>query len=586
MRLLRERWSDLFICLLLAVAATVMYSPALNSFYLFDDLYVLRYASEYKPFEFFVNPGVWRKVSISSLTPWVTVSFSLDYHLSGFNPSGFYLHHVISLWLASVALYLLLKEFVNKGFALMGSVMFEVSSPAAAVAEMLMARHYVEGLLFGLLCFLFFTKALKKNSLRYSLIAALFYFLSASSKEIFVPLSIALLFYPGAGLRQRLLHSAPLLSIFFVYLIWRNYMLGDLVAGTSGSSALLLCNKGLPLLFLKHMYGSFLMLPGYIGKNLSGILMLLGVASTGAASCGILIRKKHYGVLLFFLVLLTAVYSVPFLAGNLYDSVSEFFHYRLMILIAAFLAGVASLSMNYLYEITKSVESGRLRRNALCCILLLSVGMTLLVFYHSFSWISNNVQTTLRPLIAEGKFFIRADKDLLLVNSLPAYSPTHYYENLEFFKWKFFGKASPMVANGPFFHVGSINVEDMKDVKAFKYDPGTGAMAEYTKVFFERRSAFLERVRKMPLSVSLRVNHGIISFSLGPYEVGRYSLLAGYKPGVYCTILDVPRIVRVRGHTGLSAYLRFVWESPEGWVTFSPEWFIDLSEKREIVWER
>jgi hypothetical protein len=42
----------------------------------------------------------------------------------------------------------------------------------------------------------------------------------------------------------------------------------------------------------------------------------------------------------------------------------------------------------------------------------------------------------------------------------------------------------------------------------------------------------------------------------------------------------------IRIPTSIKMYCRAGWESPDGLVTFSPEWFIDSSKKQDIFWER
>jgi len=69
--------------------------------------------------------------------------------------------------------------------------------------------------------------------------------------------------------------------------------------------------------------------------------------------------------------------------------------------------------------------------------------------------------------------------------------------------------------------------------------------------------------------------------TLGPYETGQYAFIL--EDGV--ERFDVRRQDGYRnGSPRLS--LRVRYESPEGWVTYSPELKLDLADAQDMRWER
>jgi len=55
-----------------------------------DDTQILLHALNTSAWDNFTNPDVWRKFSPNNLTPWLILSFEIDYFLFGLNPLGLY----------------------------------------------------------------------------------------------------------------------------------------------------------------------------------------------------------------------------------------------------------------------------------------------------------------------------------------------------------------------------------------------------------------------------------------------------------------------------------------------------------------
>jgi hypothetical protein len=196
-----------------------------------DDTQILKHAVSNSLWDLFFSPEVWRELSASNLTPWVSVVFKLDHALFGLNPDLFYLHHLTSLSIALVLLYQVSLNLMDRKWAVTAVFIFMMTRPLLMAMQVLMLRHYVEGLLFALAGCLCFLGAVRRKKLVLSVAAAVFYLLASSAKEIYVPLPCLLLFFPVADYRSRIKALGFMLACIPVYVVWRSFMLGNLVGG-------------------------------------------------------------------------------------------------------------------------------------------------------------------------------------------------------------------------------------------------------------------------------------------------------------------------------------------------------------------
>lgn len=187
----------------------------------------------------FVDGAFWRRLSPSNLTPWLTLSFGLDLRLAGARPGLFYAHQLTALWLASWALQRLLLRPAGAVVALGTTMVFVAGPPALDVGELLMTRHYIEGLLFALLAIHAWMRAMvaqRSRALCWTAAGALLYLLACTAKEIYVPLVGVLPFVPFGKWRQRLHRLLPFVAVALGYVLWRRHMLGATLGGYADTS--------------------------------------------------------------------------------------------------------------------------------------------------------------------------------------------------------------------------------------------------------------------------------------------------------------------------------------------------------------
>ncbi|MEI6413835.1 MAG: hypothetical protein WCP34_06165 [Pseudomonadota bacterium] len=253
------RWSprlpDWSAVLWLTGLTGALYHSALGGFFRWDDPHILLQAHLYTPWQIFSDPEAWRFLSAAHLTPWLTFSYWLDTQLFGLLPMGFYAHQLLAIAGAGLALYALIRRFAPVWVALGGATLFLVGPPVAVVAQQLMTRHYIEGLVFALLATLCYLTALDKDRWIWILPGALLYLLAVAAKEIYVPLILVLtvwhFLYED---RRQWTWLLPFLAVALAYIPWRFYMLGEGIGGY-GQSLNLLAVALLPILLFEELFG-------------------------------------------------------------------------------------------------------------------------------------------------------------------------------------------------------------------------------------------------------------------------------------------------------------------------------------------
>lgn len=225
-------WHTLFAALLLGLAVWLLHGSALQGFWRVDDPLILLYISEHPSLPgYFFSPGQWHALGVPFFTPWLTLDYWLDAHLFGLAPRGFYLHHLIMIWATALMSYLLLRRPLGHFWAGAASILFLAGGPTLIVAQQLMSRHYVTGLLFMLLALHFWLQA-RRRPWSWQLGAAAACYLAAMlNKEVYAPLPLVLLFLGQDSLRQRLVALVPFALTALGFVLWRGTMLGTAVGG-------------------------------------------------------------------------------------------------------------------------------------------------------------------------------------------------------------------------------------------------------------------------------------------------------------------------------------------------------------------
>lgn len=181
---------------LLCALVLVLHGSALQAGWRWDDGTHLFNVTQYPPWSVFLDPEVTRAVSGNQLAPWNLFIYQLNSSLFGLRPQLFYLHHLLSLAAAALALYLLLCQWLSPWRALLPAALLTLGAPAFHMAQQLMVGHYIDGLTFACLGLWAYVRAVRLGQWRWALLAAAFYLLSTLCKEVYVPWIALTLFVP------------------------------------------------------------------------------------------------------------------------------------------------------------------------------------------------------------------------------------------------------------------------------------------------------------------------------------------------------------------------------------------------------
>lgn len=563
-------WLDargtLFAAATFGILVAILYGDALAGWWVHDDLLILKQAILHRPAEYFFVPRVWQELYSVSFTPWLTLSFDLDFSLFGPRPEAFYAHQLVSTWFAITAFYLVLAQWVSRSLALTGGVLLLVSAPVAVAAHWLSIRQYLEGLGFALISAYFWVLALRGGRIFPKWASAAFYLLAMLAKEVYVPLSGLLLLLPHKGWQARLRASWLLLLMLAIYLPWRFQMLDGKIGGYGNFDFVSPWYKA-PLLIAATAVGlpvvSFLKLFG------TTLLALPFAAAIGFAVAGLL-RPASFAALrsIFLWLLLAAAPLLPVLGYLLFfPSFAE--QYRLLLVPAAMLLIGATLGA--------ARRAGCGMETAPALLMACALGLGLQANFILKSWQEPELQRR------EGEFLLEKpnEKYALAVHES---NQEYLYRGIAWQRaWSQKGEVPASFYRG-YFGLDGEPASSFSGLNIQAYDPACRCFRNVKAKALAQRQAVLDRVSPNPLNVDVKWGHGILRWTLGPYAKGSYFLLAGQNSGWYSTRKDV-------GAEGNLAYLlqgfmRAGYESPEGWVTLSPEFHVDLTGQGQFVWQR
>jgi hypothetical protein len=120
--------------------------------------------------------------------------------------------------------------------------------------------------------------------------------------------------------------------------------------------------------------------------------------------------------------------------------------------------------------------------------------------------------------------------------------------------------------------------------RVWGYDQGMRRVVDVTARIPALRDRFCSSIRwDAPLRASFHDSEGALRWDLGPYREGKYSFLMGDGAAVF----EMPRRAAFQMQERAPfLLLRVRYESPEGWVTYSPELRVPLVEGAGVRWGR
>ena len=532
---------------LLAGTTYLLYGNSLSGYWRYDDSAILKHAIQYSPWQYFAVPEILNRLEMFNMNPLLTATYDVDFQLGGLNPRFFYTHHLMALWLASMATAMLLRQWTEPVWAWLGGALFLLGSPLAVIAQQLMCRHYIEGLWFVSLTIFFYRQAISRNRLGYSFLSALSYFFAVSAKEIYVPVVFLLPLIAEGDYKRQVRGFWPLLLVALLYVPWRYYMLGSFLGG-----------MGLPV-----DYGKALTLPYSMWEYLFGPFRLPAVCVFTFLLIRGLGRKLWNPVLAVFGIIALFAPLVPI--ASLVSDVDRFYVGIWWAVCLVIMIGLAEFSRH----------SRTTFRVALVLFAVFSTGAFIKNRQTQQRWSSVH-----REFDVQGRFLWSIDPQNVVILSSSVARNYWYVEDLFWLK-KYVSKT----ALPPQICIDEIEIESALQTKKpiWQYRSGEGLMKRSEEEAQLKISEWKKRLTPRPLSIFLRYDPRLrlMEWQAGPYEQGRYLFLTS-TGGLW----ELPRSGRLHSSSlnDFDLYLRY--DSPEGWVTYSDKLrFVPLSSK-PLWWQR
>ncbi len=505
-----------------------------------DDPQVLRQAIRFPASWNFTNPSVAAELTPMHATPLVTLSHRIDWLLAGLHPTPFYVHQWLAVLMALALFYLLARRWLSRPAAAFATLCLLSTRPMLEATDLLMTRHYVEGLFLTLAATLFFLRTPYRWT--HSLAASFCYALACTAKEIFVPLPALLIFLPHTTLRERTARLVPLFLVATLYTVWRFHMLGMLGGyGTPVSPSEVV---RLPLSILQHAG-----LPPY-----AALATLLGIAHLT------LVARRRWKV---FALAASVTAFAPIVP------VSGMLTGRYALIPSLLIAGYAGVACERL----------RLLRHRPIERILTAAAATALIATLLASNLGPHrlaLRTHHERLRIEGQFILEqgGSTDLLLD---PAGAPW-YYQGLEWLRTNTLAQAPGPSAS--FDHAHLFERDLPENQQFFRYDKERHAIQPVHSIHQERQDWRARTKPHQPLQIETSMRGTLLSWKLGPYTEGRYSFILEdslcfpQPPNSHRYIRPQPRFS-----------FRVKYESPEGWQTYSPLLTLD-GNPATLEWSR
>jgi len=529
----------------------LLYGKSLAGWWAWDDSQLLKAACQSTPWEYFFIPAVWCEFQPANLNPWIILSYDLDLALFGLSPRPFHVHHLVALWMAAGATYLLLRLWVNRLWSALGVILFLCSAPVTNTVYQLMTRHYLEGLLFFSLAFYLFVRAMRDDRSALSWLGAGFYFIAMSAKEIYAIQALLLPLIPVRDLPRRLRTALPFFLAMGLYALWRRYMLGTWVGG----------------------YGPSVDWTAVFPMLAKVTSVIFGDGVFGTAAFLIVAALILYGAWQRPDVRLLAMGALLLLLGPIIPAIRFSDPNRLFLLITW------ALSLTVVLTLGTMASSNR-RRTMVALAVLAVVGLPMAVRGWS---IRADLRSEAQGFEAHGRFVMEAGPDHALLPS--AQFGNWFTDGVAWLRRNVLKEQPPVMV------YDEIDLTGLKGEpwRVFVYDEASRRLKEVPDGVSTICSEWKRKVRDNPIAVTFDYADGVISWRLGPYERGQYSIIAYGRPELK---VAVPRTGFRRREMSEPLLFRVRYDSPEGWIAYAPLMQFDgkklttVEEKADVVHDK
>ncbi|CAK0754345.1 conserved membrane hypothetical protein [Gammaproteobacteria bacterium] len=540
---------DLWFVVVLLLLCAFIFHALPSGYWRFDDTSVILHAINSKGLDAFYKPDDWQKLSSANLTPWLTLSFKFDLWLAGLSPGFFYIHQLCSLGLVTVAMYALGRQWMSPVWSFFAVCLFLVGAPTASVAETLMTRHYLEGMLFVLLAMLAFTRSLSQQRMLLALLGALAYALAVTAKEVYVPLVFLVLVMPPVDkVATRLRLAFPFIAVVILYIIWRRYMLGSLTGGYVSENYIFSIASVINLIdTVTHIPGFIFGSPWIWPTAFFCIVLSLSLFRN--------IPMLPVAVVLVFGIFL------PLIPLTIFPGISGPDRYLFLLYMV--------VSLTCLIAIQSVIATVKTKYLGYVIGILSCFAMVGFSYSHTGE-IARSQQAMYQEFEVQGRFVFDASEPQGFIPSPLVLRNYYYVTNLCGIKVKM-GLRCPLAL------IKGLPVNQNID-KLYTYSAEQKAMLDVSNKIAEETARIESVDLSKPLFGRIALEYGTVRWLFGPYETGQY-YAASFAMGRY----PVAKAGELRMPVAeIPIYIQY--ESPEGWITSSP--LIQVKRGHPVEWER
>lgn len=518
------------------LVTVLLYRKIARLWWTWDDAYLLHITMVHPARDHFFGSSIWLSVPQQLFTPLLTASYDAELALFGADPARFYIVHLAELALTVVALYVTLRFWMSWPAAACASILFIAGTPVCTMSTQLMLMHYMQSVLLAIVSVALFVAGLRREDAFSTIASGVVYLAALLAKEVAAPLPAILLILPERDPRTRLRNMWPHAVAIVVYFVWRLRILGKIVGGYAPFTL-----DEIPALVART--------PMLMVRTFAGPRLVFGVPLLLLLLFGIAMRVRSRRDVLAIAVAFVAAIA-PVLPAARWSYVAW------LCVAVVFAAGIDSL------------------RNRRLALGVLGVTALLALAVNRQAWASE-FRGAMR-MSNEGRVFADLGPGDLLRN--PSIPPPLMFE-LEWLKENLLHRpAGSLWSFDDFYLCG-----DRRLHRVFSYDEQQRSVVEITPTIDGVAKRYCASLRwNEPLAVHFHYADEVLRWELGPHESGAYRVLLGSGVRAF----DVARrdALRLTGLNSLTFRLRY--QSPDGWVTYSPELTMELRQGGDLVWRR
>ncbi|MEO8383354.1 MAG: hypothetical protein ABI779_27105 [Acidobacteriota bacterium] len=524
--------------LILVATVAILYRKAIRLWWMYDDAWLLHVALARRWTMTFTDGDTWHR----TFTPLLDSTYEVMIALAGLEPGRWHAVSLMLVLLCALSLFFALSLYLRVLPALAGAFLFVAGAPLCTFAMQFMLVHILEAILLGTLATATFILASRKASNALNFLSATLFLLAMLAREIAMPLPALLLVLPERNWRVRARHLVFHAAALVIYGVWRRTVLGTFFSGSGWAMTL----SDVPAMLAT--------LPWKVVTSWSGAaleaglpaLVLIGIAAVFALRDPIAGRVALLGLAMAIAPLLTASKEV----GP-----------RLTITPWLWLCVVFAFGMS------------RMPRLPAAALALVTAGALLVA--NRQQWSADFTQA--ERMSDEARAFMRLDGASML--RAPAVPPAAMVE-LQWLKEEHFRLAR---GSGWFYDDLYLCESGTEGRRVFEYHEARREVLEVTARIPDFARTYCSSIRETaPLRAEFRHVRDSLFWRFGPYANGRWRVVLGGGLQAF----DVPRDdgFSLPGVPGLS--LRVRYQSPEGWVTYSPDITLDFATQPNFVWHR